>query len=68
MTRTNLFSSPSAERNFSPRDFLIAGRAGELVLPGTVKIGLGLLWLSAILTLYTGWDYMKAGVKHVVEE
>jgi CDP-diacylglycerol--glycerol-3-phosphate 3-phosphatidyltransferase len=48
--------------------FLIAGRAGEVVLPGTVRIGLGLLWLSALLTLYTGWDYMKAGIKHVVEE
>ncbi len=48
--------------------FLIAGRAGEEVLPGTVRIGLGLLWLSALLTLYTGWDYMKAGIKHVVEE
>ena len=48
--------------------FLIAGRAGEVVLPGTTRIGLGLLWVSAILTLYTGWDYMKAGIKHVVEE
>ncbi|MDE2361783.1 MAG: CDP-diacylglycerol--glycerol-3-phosphate 3-phosphatidyltransferase [Hyphomicrobiales bacterium] len=48
--------------------FLIAGRAGETVLPGTTKIGLALLWVSAILTLYTGWDYMKAGLKHVVEE
>ena len=48
--------------------FLIAGRAGEEVLPGTVRIGLGLLWISATLTLYTGWDYMRAGIKHVVEE
>ena len=48
--------------------FLIAGRAGEEVLPGTVRIGLFLLWLSALLTLYTGWDYLKAGIKHVVEE
>lgn len=48
--------------------FLIAGRAGELVLPGTVRIGLFLLWLSALLTFYTGWDYMKAGIKYVVEE
>ena len=48
--------------------FLIAGRAGELVLPGTTKIGLVLLWLSAILTLYSGWDYMKAGLKHVTED
>ncbi len=48
--------------------FLIAGRAGEAVLPGTVPIGLALLWVSALLTLYTGWDYMQAGFKHVVEE
>jgi cardiolipin synthase (CMP-forming) len=48
--------------------FLIAGRAGEYVLPGNVKIGLALLWISAILTLYTGWDYMKAGLKHVTED
>jgi CDP-diacylglycerol--glycerol-3-phosphate 3-phosphatidyltransferase/cardiolipin synthase len=48
--------------------FLIAGRAGEEVLPGTVRIGLGLLWLSALLTLYTGFDYFKAGLKNVVEE
>ena len=47
--------------------FLIAGPAASL-LPGTMKIGLGLLWVSAILTLYTGWDYLKAGVKHVVDE
>ncbi len=45
--------------------FLIAGRAGEKVLPGTGAIGLALLWLAALLTLYTGWDYMKAGLKHV---
>ena len=48
--------------------FLIAGPAGEAVLPGTVRIGLGLLWASAILTLYTGWDYLKAGIQHLVEE
>jgi len=48
--------------------FLIAGPAGEAILPGTVKIGLFLLWLSAILTLYTGWDYLKVGLTHVVEE
>lgn len=45
--------------------FLIAGPAGEALLPGTTEIGLGLFWVSALLTLYTGWDYLKAGVKHV---
>ncbi|MGO9005015.1 MAG: CDP-diacylglycerol--glycerol-3-phosphate 3-phosphatidyltransferase [Beijerinckiaceae bacterium] len=48
--------------------FLIAGPAGEAVLPRTVDIGLLLLWLSAVLTLYTGWDYLKAGWTHVIED
>ncbi|HWG05575.1 MAG TPA: CDP-diacylglycerol--glycerol-3-phosphate 3-phosphatidyltransferase [Beijerinckiaceae bacterium] len=48
--------------------FLVAGPAGEKVLPGTIVIGLVLLWLAAVLTLYTGWDYLKAGMKHVVDE
>jgi cardiolipin synthase (CMP-forming) len=47
--------------------FLIAGPAGEVVLPGTLTIGLILLWVSALLTLYTGWDYMRSGVKYFVE-
>ncbi len=45
--------------------FLIAGPAGETVLPGSLTIGLTLLWAAALLTLYTGWDYMKAGFKYV---
>jgi cardiolipin synthase len=48
--------------------FLIAGPAGETVLPGTIFIGTGLLWVAAVLTLYTGWDYLKAGIRHVLEE
>ena len=47
--------------------FLIAGPAGEAVLPGTITIGLVLLWIAAVLTLYTGWDYMKAGFRPVAE-
>ena len=41
--------------------FLIAGPAGDKVLPGTTQIGLALFWLSALLTIYTGWDYLRAG-------
>jgi cardiolipin synthase len=44
--------------------FLIAGQAGEAVLPNSVGIGIVLLWVAAILTLYTGWDYMKASYQH----
>ncbi|HEV2559935.1 MAG TPA: CDP-diacylglycerol--glycerol-3-phosphate 3-phosphatidyltransferase [Microvirga sp.] len=48
--------------------FLIAGPAGETVLPGTITIGIGLLVAAAILTLYTGWDYLKAGLQHLMDE
>src|SRR5690606_27689358 len=46
--------------------FLLAGPAGEVVLPGTTHIGLTLLWTSAVLTLYTGFDYFRAGLHHLV--
>jgi len=48
--------------------FLIAGPAGETVLPGTVLIGIVLLWAAAILTIYTGWDYFRSGIHHIIEE
>lgn len=48
--------------------FLLAGRAGDLVIPVVTPVGLTLLWLSALLTLYTGWDYFRAGLKHLIEE
>ncbi len=47
--------------------FLLAGSAGDKIFPWTTFTGLCLLWISAILTLYTGWDYFRAGVKHVLE-
>jgi CDP-diacylglycerol--glycerol-3-phosphate 3-phosphatidyltransferase len=47
--------------------FLIAGEAGEKVLPQTIGIGITLLWLSAIVTLYTGWDYLRAGLRYMVD-
>lgn len=47
--------------------FLIAGEAGDMILPFTSLIGLTLLWISALLTLYTGYDYFRAGSKHLVE-
>lgn len=48
--------------------FLLAGPAGDKILPYTTEIGLALLWVSAIVTLYTGYDYFRAGLKHVVDE
>jgi len=48
--------------------FLIAGEAGDRILPVTTLTGVTLLWLSAILTLYTGWDYFRAGVRHLIDD
>lgn len=50
--------------------FLIAGPAGDALLPAdwTRLIGLALLWVAAILTLVTGYDYMKASIQHLVVE
>jgi cardiolipin synthase len=48
--------------------FLIAGQAGEKILPPTTIIGIVLLWISAIVTLYTGYDYFRAGIRHLIEE
>lgn len=47
--------------------FLLAGPAGDKIIPYVTQIGIGLLWISAILTLYTGWDYFRAGLKHVMD-
>ncbi|MGB3502156.1 MAG: CDP-diacylglycerol--glycerol-3-phosphate 3-phosphatidyltransferase [Mesorhizobium sp.] len=48
--------------------FLLAGPAGDKILPYTTQIGVVLLWIAAIITLYTGYDYFRAGLKHVVDE
>ena len=48
--------------------FLLAGEAGDQVIPFTTQIGLLLLWLSAIVTIYTGWDYFRAGLHHLIKE
>jgi cardiolipin synthase len=48
--------------------FLIAGNAGDRIVPVTTLVGLTLLWLSALVTLYTGWDYLRAAVRHLMKE
>ena len=48
--------------------FLLAGEAGDLIFPFVTQIGLLLLWVSAIFTIYTGWDYFQAGIHHLIEE
>jgi CDP-diacylglycerol--glycerol-3-phosphate 3-phosphatidyltransferase len=48
--------------------FLIAGPAGDRVLPHTTDMGLVGLWIAAVLTMYTGFDYFRAGVHHLIRE
>jgi cardiolipin synthase len=48
--------------------FLLAGPAGDAVMPGVTTMGIALLWISAVLTLYTGYDYFRAGMRHLVPD
>jgi cardiolipin synthase len=48
--------------------FLLAGEAGDTIFPFTTSIGLALLWISAIVTLHTGWDYLRASLRHLIED
>jgi cardiolipin synthase len=46
--------------------FLLVGDAGPAWLP-VEAIGWWGLWLAAVLTLVTGWDYLQAGLRHMLE-
>ena len=47
---------------------LLAGNSGnELLFGYGMQIGIILLWGSAILTLYTGYDYLKKGIDHAID-
>jgi cardiolipin synthase (CMP-forming) len=44
--------------------FLILGEAGPTGLQ-IQTIGEGLLWLAAALTVFTGYDYLRVGLRHI---
>ena len=53
--------------------FLLAGPAGDKLLRYYLAdiglftyVGLLLLWISALITVYTGYDYFRAGLRHLV--
>jgi len=48
--------------------FLLAGSAGDKIWPYTTLFGLALLWIAAIFTLYTGYDYLRAAVRHAMTD
>ena len=40
--------------------------AGALPLQFWIKeVGLACLWMAAVLTIVTGWDYLRVGLKHM---
>ncbi|MBU1211736.1 MAG: CDP-diacylglycerol--glycerol-3-phosphate 3-phosphatidyltransferase [Alphaproteobacteria bacterium] len=43
---------------------LIAGPAAATQLPLLTEVGVGLLWIAALLTLWTGSDYFRAAIHH----
>lgn len=46
---------------------LVAGRAGDQIMPGVTFTGLFMLWMAALLTLWTGFDYLKAAVRSAID-
>lgn len=42
---------------------LLIGPAGEQLLPGWMSAGAALLWLAALLTLWTGYRYLIAAIR-----
>ena len=51
---------------------LLTGETGNKILNfqdyNAQTIGIILLWLSAFLTLYTGYDYVRKGIVHAMDE
>ena len=50
---------------------LLTGESGNKLINfgdyNAHSIGIVLLWLSAFLTLYTGYDYVKKGIDHAID-
>lgn len=42
--------------------FLIAGDYGEMLIPHAGIIGKALFFAATVMTLLSGWDYMKSGI------
>jgi cardiolipin synthase (CMP-forming) len=47
------------------RPCAVKGDCGALADQWIHLVGLGALWAAAVLTLVTGWDYLRVGLKHM---
>ena len=43
---------------------LLLGDAAPFSIPAE-RLGIAGLWIAAVLTLYTGYDYLRAGLRHI---
>ena len=43
---------------------LLLGDAAPFSIPA-LELGIAGLWIAAVLTLYTGYDYLRAGLRHI---
>ncbi len=46
---------------------LLVGPAVQEAAPQLTLAGLLLLWIAALLTLWTGYDYLRAGIRHAMD-
>ncbi|HRD77872.1 MAG TPA: CDP-diacylglycerol--glycerol-3-phosphate 3-phosphatidyltransferase [Hyphomicrobiaceae bacterium] len=46
---------------------LLLGPAGDRITAGVTATGIVLLWLAALLTLWTGYDYLRAAIRSAIE-
>ena len=51
---------------------LLTGESGNKIINfqdyNAQTVGIILLWLSAFLTLYTGYDYLRRGIDHAINQ
>ena len=68
---SNLAKSKTFIQMFSIA-ILLTGETGNKIINfedyNAQTVGIILLWLSAFLTLYTGYDYVRKGIEHVISE
>lgn len=47
---------------------LLVGPATTSIGPGVTEMGTLILWIAALLTLFTGYDYLKAAIRHAIDQ
>ena len=51
---------------------LLTGESGNKIINfqdyNAQTVGIILLWLASFLTLYTGYDYLRKGIDHAIDQ